>query len=206
MPEPDRTRPRHDLRPAAPTGTRRRRRRSPRRSSSARSTSSPTSTRSTPSTRAARPGFVYARDGHPNAAAARRQGRRARGGRGRPGLRLGDGGRVGPVPRPASSQGDRVALSEGLYGRTVGPGRPRSWPGSGSATTSSTRPGPRRSATALTPRTRLVFVETLSNPLLRLADIEGLAAIARPAGVDPGGRPHVRPPALPAAGAGGRRR
>ncbi len=35
----------------------------------------------------------------------------------------------------------------------------------------------------MTPRTRLAFVETLSNPLLRMADIEGLAAIARTADV-----------------------
>ncbi len=35
----------------------------------------------------------------------------------------------------------------------------------------------------MTPATRIVFTETLSNPLLRLADIAGLAAITRPAGV-----------------------
>jgi cystathionine beta-lyase/cystathionine gamma-synthase len=32
---------------------------------------------------------------------------------------------------------------------------------------------------ALTPRTRLVYVETLSNPLMQVADLEGLAAFAR---------------------------
>ena len=35
----------------------------------------------------------------------------------------------------------------------------------------------------LTPKTRLVFVETISNPLLRVADLEGLAEVAASAGV-----------------------
>ena len=35
----------------------------------------------------------------------------------------------------------------------------------------------------MNPRTRLIFVETITNPLLRVADLAGLAAIAREAGV-----------------------
>ena len=35
----------------------------------------------------------------------------------------------------------------------------------------------------LTPKTRLIFVETISNPLLRVADLDALAAVAREAGI-----------------------
>ncbi len=70
-------------------------------------------------------------------------------------------------------------------GCTAGP--PCWWPGAGPvrrrATTCSTPPTRRPCRGSLRPTTRLVFAETLSNPLLRLADIAGLAAIARPAGV-----------------------
>ena len=79
-------------------------------------------------------------------------------------------------------QGDHVLVSEGIYGRT---------------TALVTRQLPRwgieprlfdpADATSLrsrlTPKTRLIFVETISNPLLRVADLAGLAAVAREAGI-----------------------
>src|SRR5262249_54637890 len=52
--------------------------------------------------------------------------------------------------------------------------------GVGHKTFDATRPETLREA--LTPRTRLVFAETLSNPLVRLADIEGLAGVVRGSG------------------------
>ena len=110
------------------------------------------------------------------------EGRRAGGGGGGPGLAPGDGGRVGRLPRLPWGRGTR-SRSPRLYGRSValigrGAGR-----GSGSAIgrSDATRPGD-SSARALTPATRLVFAETLSNPLVRLADIPGLAEVARAAG------------------------
>jgi cystathionine gamma-lyase len=42
---------------------------------------------------------------------------------------------------------------------------------------------PRSVAAAITPRTRLCWIETPTNPLLRLADIRAIAAICRPRGV-----------------------
>src|SRR5262249_30382723 len=80
------------------------------------------------------------------------------------------------------SQGDEVALSEGLYGRTVAlVGRELSRFGVGHRTFDATRPESFRDA--MTPKTRLAFAETLSNPLVRLADIAGLAEVARAGGV-----------------------
>ena len=83
---------------------------------------------------------------------------------------------------PCSSQGDHVVLSDGLYGKTttlvarellavrrhprqLRPGRPESL------------------AKLLTSQTRLVFAETISNPLLRVADLEAIARVAREADV-----------------------
>lgn len=77
--------------------------------------------------------------------------------------------------------GDEVALSDNLYGKTVAlVGRELARLGIGHTLFDATRPETLRSA--MTPRTRLVFVETLSNPLVRLADIPALAEIAHEGG------------------------
>jgi len=78
--------------------------------------------------------------------------------------------------------GDRVAISDGLYGRTtlLVAGELARF-GVEHDLFDATQPATLRDV--LTPRTKVVFTETLSNPLLRLADIAGLAAITRPAGV-----------------------
>ncbi len=125
-------------------------------------------------------GFVYARDGHPNAAQLAAK------------VAAIEGGEAAVVCASGMAaesalflaclgQGDRVALSDGIYGRTtLLVARELARFGVGHDLFDSTRPETLRAA--ITPRTRLVFAETLSNPLLRLADVEGLAAIARPAG------------------------
>ena len=78
-------------------------------------------------------------------------------------------------------QGDAIALSEGLYGRSVAlAARELARFGVEHQTFDATRP--ETLAAVLTPATRLVFAETLSNPLVRLADIEGLAAVAHRSG------------------------
>ncbi len=127
------------------------------------------------------PGFIYARDGHPNA--AQLAGKVAE-------LEAGEAALVCASGMAAEAalflahlgQGDRVALSGGIYGRTtVLVAQELARFGVGHDLYDSTRPETLRAA--LTPRTRIAFAETLSNPLLRLADIEGLAAVARPAGV-----------------------
>ena len=85
----------------------------------------------------------------------------------------------------ALSAGDEVALSDNLYGKTVAlVGRELGRLGIGHTQFDVTRPETLRDA--VTPRTRLVFVETLSNPLLRVADIPSLAEIAHDLGVSLG--------------------
>ena len=126
-------------------------------------------------------GFVYARDGHPNALQLATKVAALEGG---------EASLVCASGMAAESalmlallrQGDRVALAEGLYGRTtmLVAGELARF-GIGHDLFDQTRPETLRGA--LTPSTRLAFVETLSNPLLRMADVEGLAAVTRPAGI-----------------------
>lgn len=79
------------------------------------------------------------------------------------------------------SAGDEVALSDNLYGKTVAlVGRELSRFGITHTVFDATKPESLRAV--LTSKTRLVFVETLSNPLVRLADISGLAEVAHTAG------------------------
>lgn len=75
------------------------------------------------------------------------------------------------------SAGDEVALSDNLYGKTVTlVGRELSRFGITHKFFDATRPETLRAV--MGDRTRLVFVETLSNPLVRLADIPALAEVA----------------------------
>ena len=126
-------------------------------------------------------GFVYARDAHPNAMQLAAKVAALEGGEAS--LVCGSGmAAESALMLALLGQGDRVALAEGLYGRTtVLVARELARFGIGHDPFDPTRPETLRAA--LTPSTRLVFAETLSNPLLRMADIEGLAAITRPAGV-----------------------
>ena len=79
--------------------------------------------------------------------------------------------------------GDEVALSDNLYGKTVVlVGRELSRFGVSHRFFDATKPESLREI--LTPKTRLVFVETLSNPLVRLADIAGLAEVAHAHGAE----------------------
>jgi cystathionine beta-lyase/cystathionine gamma-synthase len=125
-------------------------------------------------------GFIYARDGHPNAAqlaakvAALEDAEAA--------LVCASGMAAESAVLLAHLEaGAHVAISDGLYGRTVAlVGRELARFGVGHALFDATRPETLRSA--LTPATRVVFVETLSNPLVRLADVAGLAPIAHEAG------------------------
>jgi cystathionine beta-lyase/cystathionine gamma-synthase len=126
-------------------------------------------------------GFIYARDGHPNAAQlaaklARLEGAEA-------GLICASGmGAIAAALLSLLGQGDRVLLSDGVYGRTsalVASQLPR-W-GIGHAIFD---PADARAARLLVDRsTRAILVETISNPLLRVADLPGLAEVAREAGI-----------------------
>jgi len=126
------------------------------------------------------PGFIYARDGHPNAAqlaakVAALEGAEAA-------LVCASGMAAESAALLANLDGgDHVALADGIYGKTaVLIARELARFGIKSSPFDAARAESLRAA--LTPRTRVVFAETLSNPLLRLADIPGLAAIANEAG------------------------
>ena len=125
-------------------------------------------------------GYVYARDGHPNAAQLAEKIARMEGGEAAVVCASGMAAESA-IFLAHLKAGDRVALSEGLYGRTtlMVAGELARF-GVKHDLFDPTRPETLRSV--LTPDTRIVFAETLSNPLLRLTDIAGLAAIASPAG------------------------
>ena len=126
-------------------------------------------------------GFIYARDGHPNAMQLAAKVASLEGGEAS--LVCGSGmASESALMLALLGQGDRVALAEGLYGRTTTlVAKELARFGIGHDLFDQSRPETLREA--LTPTTRLAFIETLSNPLLRMADIEGLAAITRPSGV-----------------------
>ena len=126
-------------------------------------------------------GFIYARDGHPNAAQLADKMSRLEGGEA--GLVCASGmGAIASVFLSHLSQNDQVLIANGVYGKT---------------TALVTRQLPRWGihhdffdpadagslVRRLTPKTRLVFVETVSNPLLHVADLDSLAAVAREAGI-----------------------
>jgi cystathionine beta-lyase/cystathionine gamma-synthase len=126
-------------------------------------------------------GFLYARDAHPNAAqlaakVAAIEGAEA-------GLVCGSGmAAESAVFLGHLDAGDHVALSAGLYGRTVGlVGRELSRFGVEHSTFDGSRPETLRAA--IRPRTKLAFVESISNPLMRVADIAGLAEAAHVSGI-----------------------
>lgn len=126
-------------------------------------------------------GFIYARDGHPNASQLARKVAALEGAEAALVCASGMAAEAA-VFLAMLGPGDQIALSDGLYGRTmVLVRRELSRFGIGHQLFDATRPESLREV--LTPATRLAFTETLSNPLVRLADIEGLAEVARDAGV-----------------------
>jgi cystathionine beta-lyase/cystathionine gamma-synthase len=126
-------------------------------------------------------GFVYARDGHPNA--AQLAARLAELESAEAGLVCASGmGAEAAVALALLDRESHVALADSLYGKTTSL-FVRELARFG---VSSSLFDPTESASlarALNPQTRLVLVETLSNPLVRLADLEGLAHVSREARV-----------------------
>lgn len=125
-------------------------------------------------------GFIYARDGHPNAAQLAAKVAAIEGA----GAALVCGSGMAAVSAALLSRldcGGHVALSDGLYGKTVTlVARELSRFGVTHTLFDATRVETLRAA--LTPETRVVFTETLSNPLLRMADLSALASVAHDAG------------------------
>jgi len=126
-------------------------------------------------------GFFYARDGHPNA--VQLADKVARLERAEAGVVCASGmAAIAASLLALLDQGDHVAISDGLYGKTTT-----------LATRELSRFGVRHTAfdpsrldsleAAITPRTRLIVAETLSNPLLRVCDVERVGEAASKAGV-----------------------
>jgi cystathionine beta-lyase/cystathionine gamma-synthase len=129
----------------------------------------------------AAPGFTYARDGHPNAAQLAEKMARLEGGEAA--LVCASGmGAISAVLLSRLSQNDHALISEGVYGRTNSlVSRQMTRWGIGHSSFDPADPGAARSL--LNVRTRLIFVETISNPLLRLADLASLGGLAGEAGI-----------------------
>ena len=122
-------------------------------------------------------GFFYARDGHPNAVQLAAKMAEIEGAEAA--LVCASGmAAIASTVLALVDQGDHLVISEGLYGKTTTlVAREMVW--FGVAHDSFDPAHPELLANLITPHTRLVLVETISNPLLRIADLESIARICR---------------------------
>ncbi|MCL6450635.1 MAG: aminotransferase class I/II-fold pyridoxal phosphate-dependent enzyme [Acetobacteraceae bacterium] len=127
------------------------------------------------------PGFMYAREGHPNAEALERA---VAGLENAPaclacasGMSAITSGFLAEL-----SAGDHLVSSRDIYGGTIGL-ITQELSRLGIEATLVDSPDPASFKAALRPNTRVMFAETISNPLIRVADVAALARLAREAGV-----------------------
>ncbi|AMV37645.1 trans-sulfuration enzyme family protein [Planctomyces sp. SH-PL62] len=128
-------------------------------------------------------GFFYARDGHPNA--AQLADKLAKLERAEAGVVCASGmGAIAASVLTLAEQGGRILVSEELYGKTTTLiARELARFGVTHDLFDPSKPETLRRALADAPDARLVVAETLSNPLLRVCDLEGIGAVAREADV-----------------------
>jgi len=128
------------------------------------------------------PGYTYAREGHPNADVLARR-IDAMEDAPQPGLVLGSGmAAVTAVLLGLCKAGDHVVGGDQLYGRSLRMMRD-DLPRLGIETTLADPTDVEAFAAAIQPNTRLVLVEVVSNPTLRIADMVGIAELCRDRGV-----------------------
>ncbi|MFO0952224.1 MAG: aminotransferase class I/II-fold pyridoxal phosphate-dependent enzyme [Isosphaeraceae bacterium] len=121
-------------------------------------------------------GYIYSRDGHPNASQLAERVAALEGAESALVCASGMAAEAA-VLLAGLQQGDEVALSEGIYGKTVVlVGRELARFGVSFRVFDPTRAETLRDA--ISPRTRIAFAETISNPLVRVADVAGLAEVA----------------------------
>ncbi|MDA7424277.1 trans-sulfuration enzyme family protein [Thalassococcus lentus] len=127
------------------------------------------------------PGFTYAREGHPNAdALARRIDVMERT---LDGLVLGSGmAAVAAVLLGLTKAGDHVIGGNQLYGRSLRMMN-EDLPRLGIETSLADPTDVAAFEAALKPNTRLALIEVVSNPTLRVADVEGIAKLCRDRGI-----------------------
>lgn len=127
-------------------------------------------------------GYTYAREGHPNADVLARR-IDAMEDAPQPGLVVGSGmAAVTAVLLGLCKAGDHVVGGDQLYGRSLRMMRD-DLPRLGIETTLADPTDVGAVAAALRPNTRLVLIEVVSNPTLRIADVVGIADLCREKGV-----------------------
>ncbi len=126
-------------------------------------------------------GFVYARDGHPNAAQLSQKLAKLEGAEA--GLICASGmGAIAASLLTLLGQGDHLLLADGVYGKTSTLVA-RLLPKWGIAHDLFDPTNAAAARASCKPSTKAILVESLSNPLLRVADLPGLAKVASEAGV-----------------------
>ncbi|MEX0279891.1 MAG: PLP-dependent aspartate aminotransferase family protein [Arenibacterium sp.] len=126
-------------------------------------------------------GYTYSREGHPNADVVAATLDRMEGATG--GVVTGSGmGAVSAVLMGLLKSGDHVIGGNQLYGRSLRLMK-EDLPRLGIATSLADPGDVSAIEAALRPETRMILVEAVSNPTLRVADIDGIAELARAKGV-----------------------
>ena len=127
-------------------------------------------------------GYTYAREGHPNADVLARR-IDAMENAPMPGIVLGSGmAAVTAVLLGLCKAGDHVVGGDQLYGRSLRMMRD-DLPRLGIETSLADPTDAAAVAAALRPNTKLVLIEVVSNPTLRIADVQGIADLCREKGV-----------------------
>jgi len=126
-------------------------------------------------------GFTYAREGHPNASVLAQKIDGLEGVAG--GIITGSGmSAVGAVFLGCLKAGDHVIGADQLYGRTLRL-MTEDLPKFGIETTLADPTDASAIAAAIKPNTRMIVVEVVSNPTIRIADMEGIAQLAKDRGI-----------------------
>lgn len=126
-------------------------------------------------------GYTYAREGHPNADVLARRIDAMEGATG--GIVVGSGmASVTAVLLGLLKSGDHVVGGNQLYGRSLRMLRD-DLPRLGIATSQADPTDVDSVRAALRPETKLILIEVVSNPTLRVADLEGLIALAKDKGI-----------------------
>jgi len=127
------------------------------------------------------PGYAYAREGHPNADTLAAMIDALEGASG--GIVTGSGmAAVGAAMLALLAAGDHVVGGDQLYGRSLRM-LADDLPRLGIATGLADPTDAAAVAAALRPATRMILIEVVSNPTLRVADLAGIAALARDRGI-----------------------
>lgn len=127
------------------------------------------------------PGYTYAREGHPNADVLAEKINWLEGMEG--GMITGSGmAALGAVVLAALERGHHIVAGDQLYGRSLRMLR-EDLPRFGIGATLVDATDAEAVKDAIRPETRMILIEVVSNPTLRIADLEGIARIAHQNGL-----------------------